>query len=143
MAEKFDFGSSGWLDVLRGAYEEAVANGGDEARSTSFTMCEVYTDVPADLEPTGRIAWHCRLHEGVVAFKPFDEPAADVHLTLDYASVLPMGRLVVDGNAEKEAEMQRMAATAVRAGKFIVKGDLRKRPAFLAGVHDAVARMTA
>jgi hypothetical protein len=143
MPDKLEFASPQWLAALQKAYEDATASAGPAASGVAFTMCEVYTGVPSHLSSSGTLAWKSTVKDGVVVFKHEDDPAADLHVTVDYASVLPLGRLVVEGDPKAEAEMNRIAGEAIRAGKFTVKGDAAKRPAFLAGVHDRMARITA
>ena len=83
-----------------------------------------------------------RLHDGTMdfAFEPADD--VDIHIIVDYQSVLPLARIVYGDGPEAVAERERILGALIGDGTLRVEGDLTKRPDFLEGVHDAMARVT-
>jgi hypothetical protein len=120
-----------------------VAIGAAEDPSTiSFSLSEQYNNVPGHLSPAGSLGWHVRIANGAIDFR--EEPARDVDACIegDYEAILPIARLLVGGDPAREAEINRLAADAMAAGKFSITGNLASMPAALAGLHDAVAGFT-
>jgi hypothetical protein len=139
----YRFGSPDWIATAHRVFNAAVAAAGPAAEGVDFTICEVYTGAPADLAPEGVIAWHCRVRDCRATVSFGDQPAADLHVTFDYETVLPIARTIVAGDAEADRAMQRQLGAAIRAGKATVRGDFALFPAFLSGVHDEIAALTA
>ena len=75
-------------------------------------------------------------------------PDADIRITADYATVLPLARMVFEGNPEGAAEAAKLGAAAAAAGKMSTEGDMTaiaKVPALataFAKLHDTMARRT-
>jgi hypothetical protein len=140
---KHRFASEAWTAELEQAMAAAFASAAPDTQGIHFSICEVYTGVPADLAPAGRLSWHCVFAGGGMLFQREELPTADLHITVDYETVLPVARIAVEGDAARQTEMERLIGAAIAAGKFTVRGDPSQNPAFLAGVHDRVAKVTA
>jgi hypothetical protein len=123
---RHEFASPGWMAQLRSAIDAAI--GAAEDPST-ISFCS--------------LGWHVRIANGAIDFR--EEPARDVDACIegDCEAIAPIARLLVGGDPAREAEINRLAADAMAAGKFSITGNLASMPAALAGLHDAVAGFTA
>jgi hypothetical protein len=118
---------------------------GDDARGVDFSISEEYRDPPPDLAPAdgSALGWTCRIVDGVVVeFSRTPRPDVDCRVELDYPVFAELAALVVAGDADKQASMERQQAKAVGDGALIVVGTLDKVPPCLATVHDTMARLT-
>ena len=144
MEEKLEFGSVAWIEELWRGFAAAVASAGGDGAAAPFSLCEIYTDVPAHLQPDadGRVAWHCRVVDGRVSCGMGALPDADVVITIDYATALPDAQTVYGGDKEKIAAGDARRREARRAGKLSVAGKGNPAPTYLAGLHDHIAART-
>jgi hypothetical protein len=145
MAEKHEFGSSGWFDALKRAIERTIGAAGPEVESLRWTMCEVFVDVPPHLAQTrdGKAAWHCRIRGREVVFGLGEIDDADLKITVDYATALPLARLHLGADPDVQARVNQILGEAVMSGKMKIEGDFTARPPLLAGLHDAMVAVTA
>jgi hypothetical protein len=142
--DKYEFGSPQWTDALRGAFERAWSAADPEETTGSFSLSECYIDPPAHLgQPGERLGWHCRFSGDKVTFLLGPSEDVDVYIETDYQAVLPLARLVYGDDPERQRERESLLGALVGEGKLRVKGDLTNRPAFLDGVHDYMATITA
>ena len=142
--DKIEFASPAWIAGIRKAFEDAVQAAGDGAAGASFSISETYTDPPRHLSQDGTpIGWHCRIEGKTVQFE--DRPAEDcaVRVVADYASLLPIVRLQYGTDPANAMKAQEISAGLVRDGKLRVEGAMGQGPAFLSGVHDKMAKVTA
>ena len=138
-----EFGSRAWTEHLRDVMAQALADAGDAAAGLEYSIAETYLDPPGHLAvASGELGWHARLHDGTMdfAFEPADD--VDIHIIVDYQSVLPLARIVYGDGPEAVAERERILGALIGDGTLRVEGDLTKRPDFLEGVHDAMACVT-
>jgi hypothetical protein len=142
MSERYEMGSAQWLAALH-AFMAAARPQLDFSRD--FTMCEVYRNVPGHVaggKDTVAFTVRFRKDSEDVGFELSEAAHADFKLTIDYECVLPLGHLAVEGNPEKQAEMQRRIADAVSSGRARIEG-APDEAMLNAPVHDQIARLTA
>ena len=143
--EKHPFCSEEWVGVAR-AYVEGQCQGRDLA-GIRLRFCEKFTDAPASLasEPGGVTGWYIRIEDGQVDVGHGLLADADLTITADYATVVPLARTVFEGNPEGTQAAEKAVAEATEQGKMKREGDESAMAAtpFLAGLHDALAKRTA
>jgi len=140
MTQKVEFASPEWMVALREMIEFCVKEIGPDV---SFSLCEVFTSVPAHLDRSGNgaIAWHCIIRNGVVDFDYGEIDNADIKTIADYAYILPFARTKIEASnmdAYKEEQEE-----GVRSGKVTHFGDRSKIPAAFYGMHNELAEITA
>jgi len=145
VSEKYEFCSKKWV-AYANEYLQGAA-GGQDLSDISVTFNEVFTDAPAHLDPDdkGRIGWYLRVEDGRVEVERGILESADLTITVDYATVLPLARMVFEGNPEAAAEAQETMVAAAIAGKMKREGNdaAMTSLAFMGGLHDALAQRTA
>ena len=143
--EKHTFCSAGWVGAARAYVEGQCA--GQDLSGVTLRFCEKFTDAPAELatEPGNVTGWFIRIEGGEVEVGRGVLADADVVITADYATVVPLARLVFEGNPEGAEAAQKAVTEATAQGKMKREGDdaaMASAP-FLAGLHDALAKRTA
>ena len=143
--QKLPFCSQTWVDHARSYLEEASANADLEGIRVSFN--EVFTDAPSDLDPDsdGRVGWYLRVQDGKLEVDRGILEFADLRITADYVTTLPLARLVFSGSPDSARAAGRLVAEATAAGKMRREGDeavLATLP-WLVKLHDVLAERTA
>ncbi len=142
--EKHTFCSPSWVNVAREYIESQCA--GKDLSEINLSFCERFTDAPPELatEDNNVTGWHIRISNGEleVGYGTIDD--ADLTVTADYNTILPLARTVFEGNEEGAAEAQKIIIEAMAAGTMKREGnDAAMAPAtFLAGLHDVLAKQT-
>lgn len=131
---KYEFGSREWLHAVEEILEAIVAES-ELDESTEFTFCEVYTDVPARISGTGRVAWHTRLQDGVLTFVGSEADDADVKIVVDWATAARLASF-------EYADMPADAGEAMQLGRVSVTFGKNPAPPAFAAAHDRIARIT-
>ena len=143
--EKYPFCSAAWVGVARDYIKARCAENDLSGIETAF--CEKFTDVPNDIatEAGGITGWYFRISGGKVEVGHGVIEDADSTIVADYATVVPLARMVFEGNPEGAAEAQRVVEEAMAQGRMKREGDAGAMGAtpFLAGLHDVLARSTA
>lgn len=143
--DKHAFCSAGWVGVAREYVEGQCA--GRDLSGIALRFCEKFTDVPAALatEPGNVTGWFIRIEDGEVEVGHGVLADADLVITADYATVVPLARTVFEGNPEGAKAAEQAVARATGEGKMQREGDDNAMAAlpFLAGLHDALAARTA
>ncbi len=139
---KLEFGTTAWIDALGDVFRAAIEGAGESAGSITFSISELYTDVPAHISSAGQAGWACRITDGQVAFQHAADPSADIVIESDWATVQPLARIVVDGDPGRQAEIDGMMAEAIESGRMRVEGDITAFPEAIGTVHDEIARRT-
>ncbi len=142
---KHEFCSAGWIEQARSYLEEAAH--GQDLSGIELTFSEVFTDAPAYLNPDveGRLGWYMQIREQELKVIEGIPESADVRITVDYQTILPVTRLVFEGNPEAMQEAGRIVTQAIAAGQMKREGDeneMANVPWFM-GLHDAMAVQTA
>ena len=141
---KYRFASPGWMAFMHGMMVERAARLFTEAPEVGWSICEVFTDPPAELSPDGRpIAWHAIVRDGQVRFAATESDDVEFKVVVDYAAVLPLGRYDTQGRPERRAELTAMSQDLVRRGLMRVAGDRSGRDPRIGDFHDRIARVTA
>ena len=144
-AVTYQFASAEWVDFARAYVLEKAEGQNLDGLSVSF--CEIFTDAPAELDPdgAGRIGWYIRVADGNIDVDHGILPEPDLCITADYATVLPLARLVFAGNEAAAARAQQAVEAAMAAGTMARTGDesVMARLPWLANLHDDLARRTA
>jgi hypothetical protein len=139
----YEFASPGWTAFMHGMITANVARLGAEADGLRWSICEVFTDPPAHLSPSGApIAWFCRVVGDQVTFGDGEIDDAEMKVTVDYAAVLPLGRYDTAGDPDRAAELARMSAGLVANGQLTRVGDRAARDPRMPNLHDLIARVT-
>jgi hypothetical protein len=142
--EKYEFGGPEWTEVLRAAWQAALDRMGDSAAGITVSISEHYLDPPAHLAPpTGELGWRAEIKEGRFLFDPTPSHDVDIDIEADYKSILPLARLVLGTDPEKQATREQMVGELVSSGKLVVRGDMSVLAGVTESVHDSVAVVTA
>ena len=137
--EKLDFAGSAWVDKATKVLEALVNEHGQE--ETSFSVCEVFTDAPADVSVSGIAAWYFYIEGKSVRVGLGEEVGTDVRIQADYESSLPNVRLVY--TPEVLEEMRANAEERAADASSSVEGDMSKAPPYLVELHNQMAPLTA
>ena len=137
--EKLDFAGSAWVDKATKVLEALVNEHGQEERS--FSVCEVFTDAPADVSASGTAAWYFYIEGKSVRVGLGEEVGTDVRIQADYESSLPNVRLVY--TPEVLEEMRENAEERSANSSSSVEGDMSKAPPYLVELHNQMAPLTA
>ncbi|MDC0214668.1 hypothetical protein OAL14_07615 [Gammaproteobacteria bacterium] len=137
--EKLDFAGSAWVDKATKVLEALVNEHGQE--ETSFSVCEVFTDAPADVSASGIAAWYFYIEGKSVRVGLGEEAGTDVRIQADYESSLPNVRLVY--TPEVLEEMRENAEERTANTSSSVEGDMSKAPPYLVELHNQMAPLTA
>ncbi|MBI1198550.1 MAG: hypothetical protein GC203_11865 [Phenylobacterium sp.] len=141
---RYPFASPGWMAFMHGMIRERASRLFAEAPGVGWSICEVFTDPPPELSPTGRpIAWHVIVRDGEVSFGDTETDAAEIKIVADYAAVLPLGRFDTRGDPARAAELGAMSRDLIARGLMTVVGDRSRRDPRIGDFHDAIARVTA
>ena len=137
--EKLNFAGSAWVDKATKVLEALVNEHGQE--ETSFSVCEVFTDAPADVSVSGIAAWYFYIEGKSVRVGLGEEVGTDVRIQADYESSLPNVRLVY--TPEVLEEMRENAEERSANSSSSVEGDMSKAPPYLVELHNQMAPLTA
>ena len=142
---RYRFGSAEWLAALHAIICERARAAAVSHPDFSYSICEVYTDVPADiaLRPGGRTAWHAVVRGADVSFELKESDAVDFKAVVDYATVIPLGQFDTMGRADRAATLQKMSKAAIASGKLKMIGSPPAGEGPLGSLHDAIAKLTA
>ncbi|MBU1374960.1 MAG: hypothetical protein KKE02_18095 [Alphaproteobacteria bacterium] len=129
---------------MHGLVTERVRRFQTEAPDIAWSICEVFTDPPAELSPHGSpLAWHCIVKDGAVTFAATETDDVEFKVFIDYEAVVPLGRYDTRGDPARQAELGAMAQALRDAGKMRVIGDRSRRDPRVGDFHDLIARVTA
>ena len=144
MAEKFELASAAWFAELFRLVRETAR----EHPEVTFSVCEVFTDVPQRLDPDaeGKIAWHGFLRGGRADLAMGEVPpeAVDLKTVIDWQSTVPLARMKIDLTDPQDlARYMELGDKVAADGRMQRFGDRSKAPPALIGVHNALAELTA
>ena len=144
MAEKFELASKAWFDELFRLIRDVAR----ENPELAFSVCEVFTAVPARLNPdaAGKIAWRGYLRGGNADLAMGEVPpeAVDVKTIIDWQSTVPLARMKIDvADPQDLARYMELGDQVAAEGRMQRFGDRSKAPPALIGVHNALAERTA
>ncbi|MGI9324520.1 MAG: hypothetical protein ACR2PZ_04820 [Pseudomonadales bacterium] len=133
---KVEFASAAWIAVARRELEDLVHRHGQAGKK--FSLCEIFTDAPKHLDPSGSVAWHFYIDGTTVTVATGEVEDASVKLRTDYQGVLPQARLFYTAEILAERAQQEPGA----AFDF-VEGDLSLTPDYITELHNRLAVVTA
>lgn len=140
MAGKVEFASPEWFAATRAMFEAYAAVA---PKDFEFSVCEVFTNVPAhlDRDGTGVIAWNFRIADNRFHFAYGEADDVDMKTVSDYDFILWFARTKIapDTAAEYQSRMQ----AGVETGKVRRMGDGSKAPPELYAIHNDLADITA
>ena len=138
----YELGSPDWLAMLRGIFEQTVAAGGD-SDDVEFSMCEVYTNVPARISAEPQVAWHLRVKAGEMMFLTEEVDDVDIKIVGEWALLSKLSGLEY-GDAGPPSDAAAEVAKATDEGRFhfTASPTMQSPPPGFAAVHNQVARRT-
>jgi hypothetical protein len=134
--EKVIFASSEWIDRARAELEDLVATHGEPG--VRFCLCEVFTDTPTSVDPSGTLAWHFYIDGKSVTVAVGEVDDADVKIRVDYQKILPAARLYYTPEILEERAKQEPGAQFDHA-----EGDFSLTPPYITELHNRLAVITA
>jgi hypothetical protein len=133
---KVEFASQAWIDAARNALEPLVAERGKAGQR--FSLCEVFTNAPANIAASGTMAWHFYVDGTSVVVAAGDIDDATVRICTDYQGVLPQARQYYTD------EILAQRATEAPGSNFdSVEGDLSLVPDYMVELHNQLSALTA
>ena len=135
------FASPAWVALLREQLEALLPEMATELAGATFSVCEIYTDVPTVVNPLSTVAVTWGVSAGALHFSETARDDVSLWVQAEWAGLAPLARTVVAGDPEREAELQREMRSLMRAGQMEARGP-RSQPAFMARLHDLVAART-
>lgn len=141
---KYRFASSEWFAALHGVLVQKAAIQAATNPKNTFSMCEVYLNVPAALSNAPhRLAWSCVIEGSKVDFQTVERSDTSVKVEVDFAVCEAVARFDTRGDPVRAVELAAMTAAARQSGKLTVLGALSPvAPDETGSVHDIMARMT-
>ena len=144
MGDKFELASKVWFDELFRLFREVAK----KHPEISFSVCEVFTGVPARLSPDdkGQIAWRGYIKNGEAELAMGEVPpeAVDVKTIAVWEHTVPFARMKIDlADPASFASYQKLAEEAAAAGHMQHFGDRTKAPLQMIEVHNTLAERTA
>ncbi|MES2987352.1 MAG: hypothetical protein V4808_05570 [Pseudomonadota bacterium] len=140
----YAFGSREWLAFLHGIFRERAAQMKAAGGDVSFSMCEVFTDPPAEIaNDADRLVWSCVITDGEVDFRTSERDDVNIKIIADYQACLPICRFDTQGDPARAAEMGAMMKKLREAGQIEVITQGSNGAGTMPSVHDATARVTA
>lgn len=134
--EKLVFASEAWVDEARRILEELVAAHGEPG--AAFSVCEVFSDAPAEADASGTAAWHFYIDGETVRVGRGEVDDTDVIIRADYTATLPTARLVYTPEILAQRAKEREQGPNPN-----VQGDMAKAPPWLVELHNQLAVITA
>ena len=105
----------------------------------SFSLCEVYEDVPVDVNPAGRVAWSAVLDGEKVTFSWAERDTADLKVVADYEVLQTIVSVKFDPDPPPDVMHELGAAT--EQGRFKIDR-AAPSPEAIASLHNRVAAIT-
>ncbi len=134
---KVDFASAAWVDAARTVLEDLVAAHPDE--NLKCSVCEVFTNAPAHVAPSGTAAWHFYIDGASVTVDSGERDDVDLRLGGDYEDALPGARTVYTPEYLAERAKQE-PDPEVQAN---IQGDMSILPPWIVELHNRLAPITA
>ena len=122
------------------------ASEGQDLSGISMSFAEVFTDAPDALEPddSGRVGWYIRVADGEIEVGSGVLEQADLSITADYESTLPLARAVFAGDEAAQAEATATVEAMMADGRMVRTGDENAMASlpWLTDLHDTLAKRT-
>jgi hypothetical protein len=134
--DKVQFASDDWIARARAELEDLVAAHGEPG--VRFCLCEVFTDCPAEIDPSGTLAWYFAIDGKSVTVAKGEVDDADLKLWVGYQAILPQARLVYTPEYLEARANEPPGASFDRA-----EGDFSLTPPYINELHNRLAVITA
>ena len=138
---KYEFASEDWLSALERTIDACVeeAREAGQLEGVSFSVCEVYEDVPVEVNPAGRVTWSAVLSGEKVAFSRAELATADLKVVADYQVLKPVVKVEFDQGPPPDVVQALGAAT--EQGRFRIDR-AAPSPEAIASLHNRVSAIT-
>lgn len=144
--DRLDFVSAEWIAAAREVLEEALADTPGADDSTSFSMCETFTDAPPHLAgPDGSVSWHARIDGRRVETGAGPLPDADLRITADHTAAVEVASTQYAAAPDAVARVQRQIRHRLGPDTMTIDGRFPDDPAVgavLLRLHDELAART-
>ncbi|MEZ5938567.1 MAG: hypothetical protein R3C52_10140 [Hyphomonadaceae bacterium] len=141
---KYEFASPGWIAFMHGMMVERLRRLLPEAPDISWSICEVFTNPPKHLSPSGApLVWSCVVDRGQLDFGTEERDDVEFKVVADYAAIVALGRYDTRGDPVRMAELASLGGHLKESGQLQVMGDKTGRDARVGDFHDPIARVTA
>jgi len=97
MEEKVEFASPAWIELAESILTDLVRTQGKSGEE--FAVCEVFRNVPDQIDPEGTVAWHFRITDRSVVVGVGEVEDVDMHIVAEYTEALVAARLVYPPDA--------------------------------------------
>ena len=134
--DKVVFASPAWIERARLELESLAAEHGQPGER--FSLCEVFTEAPAELAADGTIAWYFYIDGKNVRVGTGEVDDADVKAWVSYAKILPTARLIYTPEYLAERANEPAGSQFDKA-----EGDFSRTPAYITELHNRLAAVTA
>jgi hypothetical protein len=132
---KVIFASDEWIDFAREELDDLVGQHGEEG--INFSLCEVFTDAPKTINPSGTVSWYFSIEGKKVIVAPGVYNKADVMIRTDYQRVLKQARTIYTD------EYLAARADEVPGSQFdYAEGDFSLTPSYINELHNRLAQVT-
>jgi hypothetical protein len=147
--DRFEFASVEWIDAVRCVFEQVVASSAESGElddTYEFSICEVYENVPSEINSANRVAWLMRVQHGMVSFAAEEADDVDFKVVGDYEVVGPLTRVMYDEAGVPPPDVLSAIMAATLNGTF--KADIKPRregsptTSLFSGTHNAIVRLT-
>jgi hypothetical protein len=142
----YEFLSAEWRRATCDHMTRLIEESPEDVAGVTFSVCEVFVEVPSRLEPAGQVVWHFRMVDGVADYwvdttvNP-DDLLADVRLVMDAAAARPLASLVVADDPDMAAKLTDLSTEALATGAFRMSR-AAEMPDFYQRFHDMNATST-
>tara|TARA_A100001037_G_scaffold304739_1_gene342557 strand:+ start:7815 stop:8222 length:408 start_codon:yes stop_codon:yes gene_type:complete len=134
--EKLIFASKEWIDRARMELKDLVGLYGEEG--IKFSLCEVFTDAPKTINPSGTVSWYFCIDGKTVTVATGVYDSANIMIRTDYQKVLAQARTIYTD------EYLAARAKEPAGSQFdYAEGDFSATPSYINELHNRLARITA
>jgi hypothetical protein len=136
------FASPAWIGALRDYLELRAGELGALLDGARFSVCEVYEDVPAEVNASSTVRVHWAVGPDGLEFDEQERDDVDLKVVAPWAVIAPLARIAVRGDAERATALRRGLGAGLRDGS--IRATARgESPPFMDQVHDDMAEQTA
>jgi hypothetical protein len=136
MVGKVEFASAEWISAAQEILADLAASRGRD--EDHFSVCEQFTDAPESVAAGGLAAWSFQIRGKTVEVRAGVLESAEVMIRGDYATTLPIARLVYTPEYLAERQRKREAGELPKPA-----GDWTRAPTYLTELHNRLAVITA
>jgi hypothetical protein len=139
--KKFPFAGPAWIDVARDVLTDLVTRHGEEGRT--FSVCEIFTNAPTEVAPSGVAAWHFVIDGKSVIVGAGERAGTDATIRADYQAALPVARLIYTPEFLAKRAAKAAAERAASGASPNAEGNTKEAPPYMVELHNRMAAVTA